>query len=261
MRYFIISANPKVYNHEEAFKRMGFIDWYDTISNSYKEGDIVYIYMTSTQQITYKTEVVKINLNKNTIQDYKDLWSDKNNYKNYKKYARLKLILELDSKKLNLQKLREKFDFRPPQTGKIQIQNIEFIKYLEKYSKTKANNEIEEMVYPETINEEYFEGAGCQVIVNKYERNRDAREECINIYGSSCFICGFNFEEVYGEIGKNYIHVHHIKPLNQIGKNYKINPKKDLIPICPNCHAMIHKKGNNDVFSVDELREIINNKK
>lgn len=55
--------------------------------------------------------------------------------------------------------------------------------------------------------------------------------------------------------------MHHIKPLNKIGKNYKINPKKDLIPICPNCHAMIHKKGNNEVFSVDELKEIINKKK
>lgn len=145
--------------------------------------------MTSTKQITYKTEVVKINLNKNTIKDYKDLWSDKNNYKSSTKYARLKLIHELDSKKLNLKKLKEKFGFGPSQTGKKRIQNIEFIKYLEKYFTTKAKNEIEEMVYPETINEEYFEGAGCKVIINKYERNKDAREECINIYGSSCFIC------------------------------------------------------------------------
>lgn len=264
MRYFIISANPEVYNHEEAFNRREYIDWYDSIKNPYNIGDIVYIYLTSTRQITYKTKVTKININNNTIVDDRDLWTDKNNYKSKEKYARLVLQLKLDRKELHLQKLRE-FGFRPPQSGKFNITNDKLKEYLEKFFNDDEKNKIrklDEMVYPEIINDEkYYEGIGKEVIVNRYERNKNAREKCVRLKGSNCIICGFNFEEVYGAIGKNYIHVHHIMPISEINKKYQIDPEKDLVPICPNCHAMIHIKGNNEVYSVDELKEIINKKK
>ena len=87
-----------------------------------------------------------------------------------------------------------------------------------------------------------YEGTKKQITVNAYERSSQARQECINHYGFQCQICNFNFEKVYGDIGKNFIHVHHIIDISTIGQNYKINPIKDLIPVCPNCHAMLHKR-------------------
>jgi hypothetical protein len=98
------------------------------------------------------------------------------------------------------------------------------------------------------------EGGKKTVVVNRYERSNAAREMCINHWKNSCSVCKMEFEKVYGEIGKGFIHVHHLKPISQIGKTYKVDPIKDLIPICPNCHAMIHKK-RPEPFKIEELKE------
>ena len=64
----------------------------------------------------------------------------------------------------------------------------------------------------------------------------------------------FNFEKIYGVLGKYYIHVHHLVPLCEIGEEYNINPKADLIPVCPNCHAMLHRSGDpNDLESLKKM--------
>ena len=84
------------------------------------------------------------------------------------------------------------------------------------------------------------EGAAKTLSVNQYERNPEARKRCLAHHGYQCVVCSFDFEEVYGAIGKGYIHVHHILPLADIRREYVINPERDLVPICPNCHAMIH---------------------
>ena len=69
-----------------------------------------------------------------------------------------------------------------------------------------------------------------------------------------------NFEQTYGELGKGFIHVHHVIPVSEIGKEYKVDFKKDLIPVCPNCHAMLHRKNKDgENVSVEELREIVRN--
>lgn len=99
------------------------------------------------------------------------------------------------------------------------------------------------------------EGVVKQVSVNRYERNRKARNICIAYHGTKCKICEFDFEKVYGPIGKNKIHVHHIKPIAKIGHGYIIDPIHDLIPVCPNCHTIIHSK--NEPFSIDEVKEIL----
>ena len=99
------------------------------------------------------------------------------------------------------------------------------------------------------------EGFVRVVQVNRYERDRKARKECINYHGLDCKVCGFNFEEVYGEIGQNFIHVHHLKPVSEIKTDYIVNPIKDLIPLCPNCHSMIHMA--NPIFTIDELKMIM----
>lgn len=97
------------------------------------------------------------------------------------------------------------------------------------------------VTYPDEIHGSDLEGASQKVSVNAYERSAWARQACIDHYGYCCSVCNFNFEAMYGERGKNFIHVHHIVPLSSIGDVYVVDPVKDLRPICPNCHAMIHR--------------------
>lgn len=102
------------------------------------------------------------------------------------------------------------------------------------------------------------EGAIKQIYVNVYERNPAARRKCIQHYGYICFICEFNFKDRYGEVGKNLIHVHHLTPLSKIGTEYQLDPVKDLRPVCPNCHAVIHRR-KEEPYSMEEMKEFIQN--
>ena len=99
---------------------------------------------------------------------------------------------------------------------------------------------------------QYIEGAKKKITVNSYERDINARNKCIEIHGLNCFVCKMNFEEKYGNIGIGYIHVHHIKPLSKIKNAYKVNPETDLVPVCPNCHAMLHR--SREMLSIEELK-------
>ncbi len=101
----------------------------------------------------------------------------------------------------------------------------------------------------------YTEGVGQQIWVNKYERNPKARAMCIGFHGAKCKVCQFEFRDRYGRIGLGFIHVHHIKPISTCHGEYQVNPYTDLIPVCPNCHAMLHK--NNPPYTVSELQNII----
>lgn len=98
----------------------------------------------------------------------------------------------------------------------------------------------------------FSEGAGRQVTLTTYERNPRARRACLDHHGSRCSVCGIDFGERYGELGEGFIHVHHLRPLSEIAEDYEVNPITDLIPVCPNCHAMLHLK--TPPLSPDELR-------
>lgn len=87
----------------------------------------------------------------------------------------------------------------------------------------------------------YKEGRLIHKVSKRFERNRTAREECLKVHKHSCKACGLDFEKRYGQIGKGFIHVHHVVPLSQRAGEYNPDPVKDLIPLCPNCHAMIHR--------------------
>jgi hypothetical protein len=97
-----------------------------------------------------------------------------------------------------------------------------------------------------------MEGALRRVVSSEYERNPAARRACIEHYGASCFVCGFSFEAVYGELGHGFIHVHHLIPVSSIGKEYLVDPIADLRPVCPNCHAMLHYE--DPPLTVEELQ-------
>lgn len=111
--------------------------------------------------------------------------------------------------------------------------------------------------YPDETNDSkvFSEGAIQKVVVSKYERDPQARAKCIQHYGYKCFVCDFVFSELYGQIGFEYIHVHHIKLLSSHRKSHKVDPIKDLRPMCPNCHAMLHQK--EPPYGIDELKIII----
>ncbi len=100
------------------------------------------------------------------------------------------------------------------------------------------------------------EGAKTRVMVNRYERDPDARERCLDHFGHECQVCRLRFEDRYGEIGRDFIHVHHKTPLSEIAdhESHTVNPVEDLVPVCPNCHAMLHRGPEGATLTVDELR-------
>ncbi len=119
------------------------------------------------------------------------------------------------------------------------------------------DTEIEPTIFPDEVDAdiEYAEGKTKKVLVNSYERNPIARKKCIEHFGVICQICNFDFKKTYGEVGTNFIHVHHIVDISTIGNEYSVDPLKDLIPVCPNCHSMLHKK--KPAYLVNELKEMM----
>lgn len=125
------------------------------------------------------------------------------------------------------------------------------------------SNEISELANEQQIyvdlnnpsNEKLLEGIQKTITATVYERNPKARAECLKHWKYSCIICGFNFEKVYGDLGKNYIHVHHVNQISSIKKEYQVDPIKDLRPVCPNCHSMIHR--NKESLTIEELKNLL----
>jgi hypothetical protein len=114
-----------------------------------------------------------------------------------------------------------------------------------------------ENLYPDEVTgaDSFHEGAANRVLVNKYERDARARSRCIEHHGTICAACRFDFGARYGSHGAGFIHVHHLKLLSELGDNYEIDPVKDLIPVCPNCHAMIHRRS--PALTIDELKALL----
>jgi putative restriction endonuclease len=114
-----------------------------------------------------------------------------------------------------------------------------------------------DVLLPEEIaaTTEFKEGSTIRVTVNRYERNSEARRLCIAEYGTDCTICGFNFSAAFGPMGDGFIHVHHVKPLSEINGEYSIDPLADLRPVCPNCHAMLHRRV--PAYTIAEIRAVL----
>ena len=108
-----------------------------------------------------------------------------------------------------------------------------------------ADESVEDMV-------EVPEGARTRIVVNKYERSPANRTACILAHGIACKVCGFQFGERYGEIGDGYIEVHHLTPVSLMDGGAPVNPVTDLVPVCANCHAMLHR--HSPPLGVDDVR-------
>jgi 5-methylcytosine-specific restriction protein A len=124
-----------------------------------------------------------------------------------------------------------------------------------------VNGIIKEEILDERKYHLHYENKTYVTSTKQIVRSRDARDECIRLKKCKCNICEFDFEEKYGDLGKDYIEVHHITPIGKLSSaiGYEgTDPKKDLIPLCSNCHSMIHRK--NPPYTPNEIKEKITNK-
>ena len=103
--------------------------------------------------------------------------------------------------------------------------------------------------------EELEEGEKDTYTLTKYERSKKAREACLAAHGTACAVCGIDFGKAYGHEFAGKIEVHHIVPMSEIGERYVIDPVRDLVPVCPNCHTALHSK-KDGVYTVDELKAL-----
>ena len=92
--------------------------------------------------------------------------------------------------------------------------------------------------------------------VLRRQRNRQARQQCLEASGYKCYICGFDFEKTFGEIGKGFLEVHHKRPISTYDEEHEI-PQSELVALCSNCHSMVHR--SNEAMDVDELKNIVQN--
>jgi hypothetical protein len=97
------------------------------------------------------------------------------------------------------------------------------------------------------------EGARIDVVQSRPERNAAVRAACLRAHGHACAVCGVDFEKRYGSIGRGFIHVHHLVPLAD-GERL-VDPVRDLLPLCPNCHAMAHRK--DPPLTIEELKRVL----
>ena len=241
---WLVFANRNMWHHAEALHELGFISWTMHRTN-FSIGDEVYLFMSDERRIRFLTRVIE----DNCVRGDEDYRVDRKvtNYLTYK----LEFVAESMSEGLKEDNL-VKHGFNGGRSIQTPMHNNpELFDYITPFFQYNDIPDYDEIPNPETV----FEGAKKEIIVNRYERNHEAREKCIAVHGCKCAVCGMDFEKTYGEIGRGFIHVHHIVPLSSIGKEYELNPTTDLVPVCPNCHAMLHRK--DPPYNVDDLKRLI----
>ena len=102
---------------------------------------------------------------------------------------------------------------------------------------------------------ELLEGATFRVTLNGRVRSQKARELCVALYGSTCFVCEFDFGRVYGPAVEGFTHVHHLRPLSETSGESAVDPATDLRPVCPNCHAVLHAR--TPPYSITEVQALM----
>ena len=108
---------------------------------------------------------------------------------------------------------------------------------------------LDDIYFPESEGKEIL----CQHI--RYERSSKNRKKAIDIHGTTCVVCGFNFDKKYGkELAKEFIEIHHVRSLSKM--EMIVNPDTDLVPLCSNCHSMVHRR-KGEILSIEILKELI----
>lgn len=149
----------------------------------------------------------------------------------------------------------EKGDLRVGQSTLTKL-DPEMVRRFEKKNNLKPFVKATQAIAQDIEIKEISEGAKQYGAYTRYERSKKLRDEAIRIHGTKCAICGFDFEEQYGLIGRDFIEVHHKIPLHQSGE-CSPDPAKDMITVCSNCHRMIHHK-KNETYTIKEIKRAIN---
>jgi len=253
MKYWIVPSNDSTFRIGDAIKAQGgLVDWR---TDKFSVGDVVFIYKTVPEKrIHYKMEVLKVKMIFEEAMEQEPYWTDKELYYSgyISFYARFKLLEEYTDDILSLHHLHE-YGYQGIPRSVRECKEEGLLEFL-LHPHQMVNDDVFDVDYPED-DEKLYEGALVTVKANKYERNQKARRECVEKKGYQCLVCGRDFVATYGEIGRNFIHVHHLTPISTIGKEYQLNVDTDLAPVCPNCHYMLHRK--DPPYTIEELKDII----
>jgi hypothetical protein len=101
------------------------------------------------------------------------------------------------------------------------------------------------------------EGDASERTVTRYSRDARLRRLCVERFGAKCWVCAFDFEASYGNIGAGFIHVHHMTPLAK-SQPRQTHALRDLRPVCPNCHAMLHRAAE---LGVEGLKRLVQDRR
>jgi predicted HNH restriction endonuclease len=99
----------------------------------------------------------------------------------------------------------------------------------------------------------YLEGVKEIVVELRGYRNKKLRNLAIQKNGYICYVCGSNYEGLYGENAKSVFEIHHLHP---ISNGERITETDDVVLVCSNCHHFLHSKGV-EPFPVEEMRKKI----
>ena len=251
MTYWIGPCNPNYYDVRGALDQFdNEVDWTKRIS--IEIGDIFYIYESNTsKRIIAKLEVID-----NQVTD-KDRLKDDVFWKEEVKisktgYFRMKLITMFDEgmDRAWLKNNGLKSFLQSPE--RINSELLAAILSWELDNEIK-NNESSSDLTTSLIDKE---GKRIGYYTYRYERNSKLRQAAINHHGLGCACCEFNFGKIYGEIGKDFIEIHHTKPISSFTDEEIVNPITDLVPLCSNCHRMIHRR-KGKVLTIDELKNLL----
>ena len=266
MANWLVTVNYAEFDLEAAYDALPQIYWKNSATSEGKGlqiNDIVHVYVTQPiSKVMYQFKVLGHAENSEYPVAQKVFWSDKKKIESYLGgYSIFEKLNKVDKSTLSFEYFRQEnlipdapIQGRRTDRDKASNDPIRiFLTHIFNEFKTDSVNTD----YPDEAgleNETFPEGAKLTVLVNKYERNPEARAKCIEIHGTRCYVCGLSFEHMYGSFAKDFIHVHHLKSLHTIGEQYEVDPKEDLRPVCPNCHAMLHKTENGLPMTIERLK-------
>jgi len=242
MRHWIVPSNNNYFDLNKLAEERDIVFWQQR-NKKYSIGDTLYFYSTAPEmKVSYKGRVEGLVEDSSDSFDENKYWKDegariRGRIESKDRFVKVRILSESIGNSLSLKALRE-HGFKGSVQGPTTINSDDLIKFIE------DNMLPVNRSYPDSegLEEVLVEGAKKIVEVNAYERNPVARAKCIEYHGCCCKICGIDFEKAYGDFAKGFIHVHHIKPIHEIGEEYEVDPINDLIPVCPNCHAMLHTR-------------------
>jgi 5-methylcytosine-specific restriction enzyme A len=266
---WIFQGNPNVFDIDNYVQDNKFIWWsirQEHFADEFNINDTVFLWRSDggkkgTGGVLAKCRVVSLPVDRTDDSNSQDYWNNDDWSNSY-------LAIKLEVQEVNLREgfisrisllehsvLKDLLIHRLRQQTNYLLSHEHATELDKMWTLSNNKSQVEIDIEAELAEEDdfYTDGAVKYFYGKRYERNPINREKAIEIHGLNCVCCGFNFEKVYGERGKDFIEVHHVKPLSTIKEDVIINPETDLVPICSNCHRMIHREKDN-VLTVEELR-------